>query len=65
MLYLLIYLIVYLLYWMACVVAGKANFFIYDLWIGIYVDTKNRRTYWAGLPCFVIFEEWAPPEMRD
>lgn len=57
-LYLVIYAIVYLLYWAVCVVRGKANFIWYDFWIGIFVDTKKRRTYWAGLPCFIIIDEW-------
>lgn len=57
-LYILIYIAIYLLYWTGNLVIGKGHFIWYDLWVGIYIDTDKRKTYWAGLPCFIIIEEW-------
>jgi len=31
----------------------------YDLWVGIFIDTKKRRVYVFPVPCIGIFFDYA------
>lgn len=31
----------------------------YDLWVGVYVDRKNKRIYVCPLPCLVLMFQYA------
>jgi hypothetical protein len=58
MLFLVCYAAAMLIWWGIKAILGEAKFAWYDLWIGIYVDRKRRRTYVCTLPCFVIWDDW-------
>jgi len=30
----------------------------YDIWIGVFIDTDNRRIYLLPLPCVGVVIEW-------
>ena len=31
----------------------------YDLWIGIFIDTKKQRVYVLPLPCIGLIFDWS------
>lgn len=32
----------------------RFSFAWYDLWVGVYIDRKNRRIYACPLPCLLV-----------
>lgn len=36
----------------------KPLFAWFDLWVGVYIDRKNRRVYVLPLPCIGIVIKW-------
>lgn len=33
----------------------------YDLWVGVYIDTKNRAIYICPIPMFGVKFTWSKP----
>ena len=32
----------------------------FDMWIGVFVDTRGKRVYILPIPCVGIVVEWGP-----
>ena len=37
----------------------------YDLWIGLFIDTKKKRLYIFPIPCFGLVIEWGPKDTEE
>jgi len=48
------YIFISLVVWGVNYLFGFGKFIWYDMWVGIFVDTKKQIIYIAPLPCFII-----------